>query len=166
MIVACPRRVLVPRAMMMLASSVVVVGPVRILAVLEPAGPDDRGVEGDDLSRDDARLHQPDDHQGEDLDDLVVRSQPLCELVERRPVRDLVGHHPVVDHLPHVESDEPVVMRLQETYQVQDAPHALQIHQEECGEDRAGRVSLRTRPLVSVWIDYAVDVREVVVLEE
>src|SRR6266571_4751260 len=46
-----PRRVLVPRSVV-LASSVVVVGLVRILAVLEPR-PDDGGVEADLLTRDD-----------------------------------------------------------------------------------------------------------------
>src|SRR5438034_233123 len=52
---------------------------------------------------------------------ILSRSQSLGELGERRPVRNLVHHHPVDDLLPQVERDEPLGIRFEEAYQVEDA---------------------------------------------
>lgn len=96
---------------------------------------------------------------------ILSRSQPLGELVERRPIRDLVGHH-AVDLLPEVEEDEPVWIRFEKAYQVEDAPHALETHEEHRGEHRAGKVALRTAPGLPVRVDYPVYIPEIVALEE
>src|SRR2546428_43802 len=57
-------------------------------------------------------------------------------------------------------------MGVEEPNESKDGLHLLEIHQEEDHEDRAGRVSLRTRPVRPVRVDYRVDVGEVVPLKD
>ena len=147
----------------LLAPPVFVIGLIRRGAVLEP-GPDDGAVEGDLLSLDDSHSDQPDDHDREDLD-YPTRPKSLCELVERRSIRDLVRHLPPDSSL-QLQGYEPLWVGVEEENQLEDALHALEVHQKEGDEDGRWRLALRSVSPPPIRIDYPVDVGEIVPLEE